>query len=104
MRKQKQNDKHNKSENVTSGTIMSEKTKQHEHESSNPRMEEVTTKKKKKKNKTAGLLIPLSKKTNATALASNNNRNLSKISEMFRQQKAIDETTKQQSKLNQFFK
>lgn len=105
LRKQKQNNKHNKSENVTSGTIMSEKIKQHEHDSSNPRKEEVTTTtKKKKRNKTAGLLIPLSKKNNATALASNNNRNLSKISEMFRQQKTIDETTKQQSKLNQFFK
>ncbi|CAG9798794.1 unnamed protein product [Chironomus riparius] len=98
--RKKQNDKHNKSENVASGTIMSEKTKQHEHDS-NPRKEKKTKTKKKKK-KTAGLLIPMSKKTNATALTTNN-RNLSKISEMFRQQKSID-GTKQQSKLNQFFK
>ena len=65
--RKKQNDKHNKSENVASGTIMSEKTKQHD---SNPRKEEKTR---------------------------------IKISEMFRQQKSID-GTKQQSKLNQFFK
>lgn len=77
---------------------MSEKTTQHEHDS-NPKRKEGKTKKKKKK--TAGLLIPLSKKTNAVALTTN--RNLSKIAEMFRQQKTIDET-KQQSKLNQFFK
>ena len=96
MRK-KQNDKHNKSENVASVKIMSEKTIQHD---CNPTRKEEKTKKKKKK--TAGLLIPMTKKANAVALTTNN-RNLSKISEMFRQQKNIDET-KQQSKLNQFFK
>lgn len=95
--------KKNKSENVTSALNMNEEQKHKtQHDDGNPK--KVKTKKKKKK--TAGLLIPTSKaaiKIDETSLSSTQ-KSFSKISAMFKQQKHIDETKKQQSKLNQFFK